>query len=298
MHYSPKGTFMERTKELWEKIGPLCVGLDIYIGETGFPKDLILACDDDDGKAILRFGQEIVDATHQFVCAFKPNLGFFIRYGMDGLWALQGLSSYIHKKYPEIPVIIDAKVGDIGNTNDGWVQGLFYEFGADAITVHGYLGKEAMKPFLDQKERGIIVLCKTSNQGSGEFQDLPLLGADILLYQKVALNIGAWNYNSNCALVAGATYPDDICRIRRWAGREIPLLIPGIGKQGGDLEGSINNGRGNTNLGMIINNSRGILYAGGKEATKYNFAEFAHDAAKANYEQIQAVLDMTEKGKR
>ena len=295
--YFPSGTFTERLEELWGKTGPLCVGLDVNIDEKGFPKDLIASCGEDVGQAILRFGQEIVDATSEFVCAFKPNLAFYIRYGMAGLQALQDLNDYIHDKYPHIPVIVDAKIGDIGNTNDGWVQGLFHEFGADAITVHGYLGMEAMKPFLGQKERGIIMLCKTSNPGSGEFQDLRLSESDISLYQKLAMKVAEhWNYNDNCALVAGATYPDEIGIIRTAAGSEMPLLIPGIGKQKGNLEGSIKNGRGKDNLSMILNNSRAILYAAGDDedsggSNAKNFAGAAHEAAKKNHEKIQAALN-------
>ncbi len=166
----------------------------------------------------------------------------------------------IHTVAPDVPVILDAKDMDIGNTNTGYVRMAFEYCQADAITINPYLGMEAAQPFLDQKDKGIIVLCRTSNKGSGEFQDL-LIKSDMPLYQYVASRVAKyWNKNGNCALVVGATYPNELAQVRRIVG-DMPILIPGIGVQGGDVEATVKAGRDSRGQGMIINASRSIIFA-------------------------------------
>ncbi|PIU36676.1 orotidine-5'-phosphate decarboxylase [Candidatus Roizmanbacteria bacterium CG07_land_8_20_14_0_80_34_15] len=179
--------------------------------------------------------------------------------GHEGINALKDTCDYLVEKYPEIPIIIDAKRADIGNTNKGYVQFVFTYLGADAITVHPYLGEEAIRPFLDCKDKGVIVLCRTSNSGAGEFQDLKVSGKS--LYKIVAENVSnKWNINKNCMLVVGATYPAELKEVRKIVG-DMTLLVPGIGAQGGDLEATLSAGLNSKKQGLIINSSRGIIFA-------------------------------------
>ncbi len=211
------------------------------------------------------FNKKIIEATHDLVCSYKLNTAFYESIGYEGINALKDTCDYLVKKYPEIPIIIDAKRGDIGNTNQGYVQFIFKYLGADAVTVHPYLGEEAIRPFLDCKDKGIIILCKTSNPGSDEFQNLYLVndrGPDKkLLYQIVAENVAKkWNKNKNCMLVVGATYPDELKVVRKIVG-DMTLLVPGIGAQGGDLEATLKVGLNSKKQGLIINSSRGIIFS-------------------------------------
>ncbi len=226
------------------------------------------------------FNRAIVDVTKDLVCAYKPNIAFYEAAGPEGWAALASTIEYIHQEAPGVPVILDAKRADIGNTNMGYVTAAFDELGADAITVHPYLGQEALKPFLDRGDKGIIVLCRTSNPGAGEFQDVVVslsrqggkdlglppqpsaLGPHAMpLYELVAHRVAKeWNGNGNCAVVVGATYPEELADVREIVG-DMPILIPGIGAQGGDLEATIRNGRNSQGQGMIVNNSRGIIFS-------------------------------------
>lgn len=212
-----------------------------------------------------------MEATKDLVCAYKPNLAFYR--GASGKEVLSETIEYISTVTQNVPVILDAKYADIGNTNDGYVEEAFGYFGADAVTVHPYLGAEAMKPFLERTDKGVIVLCRTSNPGAGEFQDMQVYqDSDAFagtgskpLYERVARNVSySWNYNDNCAVVVGATYPDELARVRRLVG-DMPILIPGIGAQGGDLEATVRTGRNSRGQGMIINSSRGIIFASSGE---------------------------------
>jgi orotidine-5'-phosphate decarboxylase len=206
-----------------------------------------------------------VDATKDLVCAYKPNLAFYR--GTYGKNVLKNTFDYIKHVAPGVVTILDAKQADIGNTNDGYVQEDFEFYGADAVTVHPYLGQEALKPFLDREDKGVIVLCRTSNPGAGEFQDIVVENnasfrhAEKKVFHQVAINVSTqWNYNNNCALVVGATYPTELGDVRKIVG-DLPILIPGIGAQGGDLENTVFAGRDSKNQGMIINSSRGIIFA-------------------------------------
>lgn len=210
-------------------------------------------------KPLFSFCKKIIDQTHDLVCAFKPNSAFYEAYGASGITELKKLCTYIQNKYPQIPIILDAKRADIGNTNNGYVTYAFDYLKVDAITVHPYLGREALKPFLDRKDKGIIVLCRTSNEGAGEYQDLTIRGKR--LYMHVAKEVSkSWNKNKNCLLVIGATYPKEMQQIREVVG-DLTFLVPGIGAQGGDVEKSVKAGKNSKGRGMIISASRSVLYA-------------------------------------
>jgi len=212
-------------------------------------------------EALFIFNRDIIDATHDLVCAYKPNSAFYEAQGDQGLRALCRTVEYIRETYPHIPVILDAKRADIGSTNLGYVQMAFDIIGVDAITIHPYLGKEALAPFLARKEKGMIVLVKTSNPGAGEFQDLPVGDAQEPLYQVVARHVAnAWNTHGNCAIVVGATYPAELEKVRAIVG-DMPILIPGIGAQGGEVEATVSAGKDSRGWGMIISASRSIIFA-------------------------------------
>lgn len=226
------------------------------------------------------FNKAIIDATADLVCAYKPNTAFYEQRGKGGIEALKMTCDYLKEKYPEIVIIIDAKRADIGNTNNGYVQFIFEYLGADAVTLHPYLGKEALMPFLEQKDKGCIILCRTSNKGAGEFQDLESNGKKI--YQIVAEKVSKeWNFNNNCLLVVGATYPQELAEIRKITGDMI-FLVPGIGAQGGDVEKTVNAGLNSNKAGMIINSSRGIIFA----SEEKDFAEKAREEAKKLRDEI------------
>ncbi len=260
----------------------VCVGLDS--DASRLPKHLRVPEGTDPSDRQNLFNRAIVDATEDIVCAYKPNLAFYR--GGNGKYALRDTIAYIKKTAPDVPVILDAKQGDIGNTNNGYIAEDFDWMAADAVTVHNYLGMEAMRPFLDQKDKGVIVLCKTSNEGAAEFQDLPVGPRKMPLYQVVARNVAhGWNYNGNCCLVVGATYTKEMAEVRAIA-PEIPFLIPGIGTQGGSLEDTVRAGATASGRGMIINNGSAIIFASDGE----NFAEAAREATQKMDNDIKAVL--------
>lgn len=276
-----KNNFLELLKERWEKDNFVCVGLDSQYEKIPEIVRKGLSIE----KAIFKFNQEIIDATNDLVCAYKPNVAFYEAQGIKGLTALIKTTDYIHRKYRGIPVILDAKRADIGNTNQGYLEAAFNIIGVDAITVHPFLGWEALQPFLDQKDKGIIVLCRTSNPGAGEFQDLivnhPHLGK-VPLYRVVAYQVvNQWNKNGNCGLVVGATYPEELVQVRKIA-PDLPILIPGIGEQGGDVEKTVKAGQNRNRTGMIINSARGIIFA----SSESDFAKAARNSAQKLKEMI------------
>ncbi len=246
-------TFQDKLDKIVKKNKSLvCVGLDSDFNKIPLGGQYL-------------FNKTIIEATADLVCSYKLNTAFYESIGHEGIKALKDTCDYLINKYPEIPIIIDAKRADIGNTNQGYVQFVFTYLGVDAVTVHPYLGEKAIRPFLDQKDKGIIILCKTSNPGSDEFQNLYLShgrGQDRkLLYQIVAENVvNKWNANKNCMLVVGATYPDELRQVRKIVG-DMTLLVPGIGAQGGDLETTLRAGLNSKKQGLIINSSRGIIFA-------------------------------------
>ena len=232
----------------------VCVGLDLVIDRMpGRFRRL------DPGDALRKYGRAIVDATADKAAAFKPNIAYFEQYGGQGLEALQDLIGDIHTTYPTIPVIVDAKRGDIASSNDGYVAHIFGVLNADGTTLHPYLGEEALRPFLDLHGKGLFILCRTSNPGAGELQDLMTNGEP--LYAALARSVTTrWSSQSELGLVVGATYPKELEAVRTVA-RHATFLIPGIGTQGGDLEASLNSGLNDRGTGVLINSSRGIIYA-------------------------------------
>lgn len=235
--------------------------------------------------AIVHFNEGIVDATHDLVCAYKPNSAFYERLGSNGMRALERTVAYIRRKDPTIPIIYDAKRGDIGNTNTGYTESAFDKLGVDAITVAPYMGGESLSAFLRYSDKGIIVLVRTSNPGAGEFQDL-VLGDGTKLYQIVARHVANdWNGNGNCAVVVGATNPEELASVREIVG-DMPILIPGIGAQGGDLEATVRAGANSKCQGMIINSSRGVIHA----SQHGDFAQAARKVVEVMNAQIAEVL--------
>ncbi len=259
---APSRGFRDLLEARWDRGLFVSVGLDPVWDKL--PNTLKAAVDGGRNStsraaAIAGFCNAIVDATADLACAFKPNAAFFEAFGAPGAEALSAVMRHIRSVAPEVPVIYDAKRGDIGSTNLGYAEDAFDRLDAHAITVHPYLGGAALAPFLDRTDKGVIVLVRTSNPGGGEFQDLVVDGEP--LYRVVARRVSeAWNGNNNCAVVVGATYPDELAAVRRIVG-DMPILIPGIGAQGGDLRRTVEAGRDTRGRGMIINSSRGIIYA-------------------------------------
>jgi orotidine-5'-phosphate decarboxylase len=256
-------TFMDSLRKRWTDAGTLvCVGLDPE--PARFPAHLR-----DDPDAVFTFCKAIVDATADLACAFKPQIAHFAALGAE--YALQRLVAHVHDAHPGVPVILDAKRGDIGSTAQHYVAEAFERYAADAVTVNPYLGRDSVQPFLDRADKGVVVLCRTSNAGAGDLQDLEVDGTP--LYQHVARKVAhEWNANGNCLLVVGATWPQQLAQVRALVG-DVPFLVPGVGAQGGDVAAMVANGRTADGTGLVVSSSRAILYAG-------NGADFA-DAARA-----------------
>ena len=224
------------------------------------------------------FNRWIIEQTHPYVAAYKPNVAFYEAQGEQGLASLAATARYLREQHPDILTICDAKRGDIGSTNAGYVTAIFDTLGFDAVTLSPYLGREALEPFLAREDRACIILCRTSNPGAGEFQDVIVGGRP--LWRVVAEHVSRdWNARGNCMLVAGATYPDELRAIRAVAG-EMTLLVPGVGAQGGDLEATVRAGLNRAGLGLIINSSRGVIFADDPAAE-----------ARALRDQINAIRD-------
>lgn len=245
--------FMQQLQIRWARANSLvCVGLDPEPAK--FPARLKNRDD-----AIFAFCRDIVDATAEHVCAFKPQFAHFAAHAAED--ALQRLIAHIHTMHPGIPVILDAKRGDIGSTADHYASEAFDRYRADAVTVNPYLGRDSVQPFLDRADKGVILLCRTSNPGAADFQALNC--GDLPMYLHVARTIARdWNTHGNCALVVGATWPQELGRVRALVG-DMPLLVPGVGAQGGDVQAVLQHGRDSAGAGLIISASRAILYASG-----------------------------------
>lgn len=205
------------------------------------------------------FNRWIIRETHAYASAYKINTAFYEARGDRGMNELHLTVDYIHQKHPDIVTICDAKRADIGSTNTGYVSAIFDRMNFDAVTLHPYLGREALAPFLERADRACIILCRTSNPGAGELQDLRVDGKP--LWQIVAEQVrDHWNANGNCMLVAGATYPDELAQIRALVG-DMTLLVPGVGAQGASVEATLKAGLNRHGLGIIINASRSIIWA-------------------------------------
>jgi orotidine 5'-phosphate decarboxylase subfamily 2 len=229
----------------------LCVGLDV--DKEKMPSD----------ESYIDFNKKVIDQTKDLVCAYKINMAFYEVFGKDGIDTLEKTIKYIPK---EIIVVIDGKRNDIGNTAKKYAENIFENLKADATTLNPYLGIDGIKPFLDYKDKCSFILCRTSNPSATDFQDLKIKNKT--LYTCVAEKIKVWNKQGCCGAVVGATYPDELKLIRKILGEEIPILIPGIGAQGGDIKKTAKNGTNKKGEMAIINSSRSIIYAGSDEKVR------------------------------
>ncbi len=266
-------TFNEKLENAMRRNNSLlCVGLDPDLDKL--PKQMCKCenvspkggspsgrkmCKCDVAKAFFDFNKVIIDATHDLVCCYKPNSAFYEAHGARGIEALKKTCDYINALYPGLPIILDAKRGDIGNTNRGYAQFAFDYLGADAITVQPYQGLGALKPFFEYKDRGVIVLCHTSNPEAKDYQELTVDGT--LLYERVAIDCAALAVElPNIAIVMGATYATQLQKVRSIVG-EMNMLVPGVGAQGGEVKSFVESGKNSRGTGLIINASRAVSYA-------------------------------------
>jgi orotidine-5'-phosphate decarboxylase len=262
MKFTAKLLNASRKNQSW-----LCIGLD--------PDPELMP-----GVGVLQFNKAIIEATCDLVCAYKPNLAFYEALGAEGLTILEKTVKYVPG---DIPVIGDAKRGDIGNTARAYARALFSVLGFDAATVNPYLGFDSIEPFINYQDKGVFILCRTSNPGASDFQSLRTNG--LPLYEAVAQKAKEWNIYGNIGLVVGATYPEELKRVRSIC-PEMPLLIPGIGTQGGDLASAVGYGVDTRGEKAIINVSRQILYA----STEKDFAQAARNVAEKIRKQINSYL--------
>lgn len=233
-----------------------------------------------------RFGEWIVDQTAEFAAAIKLNTAFYEARGAQGIAEMERTIAYVRAKHPDLVTICDAKRADIGNTNRGYAEAIFDRMGFDAVTLHPYLGREALEPFLSRRDKMCIVLCRTSNPGAGEFQDMDVNGRPLWL--AVAERVGsAWDAGGNCALVVGATYPKEMRRIREAAPRTT-FLVPGIGAQGGDVQAVVEAGLDARGAGLLISASRSILFSDNPAAAARAHRDEIRDAVKRAREAVHA----------
>ena len=257
-------SFHQRLQSVWAAQNSLvCVGIDPEL--TRLPKHIR-----EQEEPYLVFGTAIVDACAPYVSAFKPQAAHFAAVGAED--QLAKLIGYIQTHHRDIPVILDAKRGDVGSTAALYAKEAFERYGADAVTVNPYLGHDSLAPYFQYSGRGVIVLCRTSNPGSDWIQGVRV--GDEPLYLTVAKQIGEWDVNDQCMLVTGATYPEELGEVRGMVG-DMPLLVPGVGAQGGDVEAVLKAGVDSIGQGLCISSSRGIIYAG----SGLDFAEKAGQAA-------------------
>ena len=266
--------FAERLARRWAAARSLlCVGLDP--DPSRFPSHLTGT------SAIFDFCRAIVDATADVACAFKPQIAYFAAERAED--QLEALIDHIRERHPDVPVVLDAKRGDVGSTSEQYAREAFERFKADAVTVQPYLGHDAIAPYLAYRDRGAIILCRTSNASGDELQSLRLAASGEPLYLHVARLVAErWNENGQCGLVVGATYPKELAQVRAVVG-DLPILVPGIGAQGGDLAASVAAGA-TTAGGLMVSSSRAILYASRGE----DFATAARRVALETRDAIEA----------
>ena len=262
-------TFIEKLAVAWSTNDSLlCVGLDPNLAKL--PVQLR-----DQPDAILQFCKAVIDATASAACAFKPQIAYFAALRAED--QLEDICAYLRERYPHLPLVLDAKRGDIGATAEQYAREAFERYGADAVTVNPYMGYDSIAPYLERPDRGAIVLCRTSNPGGSDLQFMQVDGKP--LYQHVAQLVAEkWNTNGQCGLVVGATFPQELAQVRALVG-EMPLLVPGIGAQGGDVQATVRAGMSAAGAGMMINSSRAILYA--TPGPDENFAQAAQRMAEA-----------------
>lgn len=271
---------MER-KQLMEQIFTkksfLCVGLDTDLNKI--PKFLL-----NEEDSIFSFNKAIIDATAPYCVAYKPNLAFYECYGLKGMEAFEKTITYLKEKYPNHFIIADAKRGDIGNTSKMYAQTFFKEYNVDALTIAPYMGEDSVKPFLEYEGKWVILLALTSNKGSHDFQ----LFEDkdgVRLFERVLSKAQEWGTTENLMFVVGATQGSLFADIRKLAPNSF-LLVPGVGAQGGSLQEVCKYGM-NKDCGLLVNSSRGIIYA----SSEANFAEIAGEKAKELQQEMEKELD-------
>ncbi|CAM5200281.1 Orotidine 5'-phosphate decarboxylase OS=Castellaniella defragrans OX=75697 GN=pyrF PE=3 SV=1 [Castellaniella defragrans] len=270
-------TFLDKLHRAWaSQDSLLMVGLDPNLER--FPAELIGRPD-----AVRTFCQGIVDATAPYVCGFKPQIAYFAALRAED--QLLDVCRYIRRRYPHLAIVLDAKRGDIGTTATQYAREAFERYEADAVTVNPYMGRDSLQPFLDYTDRGVVILCRTSNPGGADLQDLRLADGTPLYLHVAERAARQWNAGGQCALVVGATVPQELSQVRARVG-ELPLLIPGIGAQGGDIPATVRSGRTTDGTGMMINSSRAVLYASRGE----DWATAAATAARQTRDAIRAAL--------
>ncbi len=263
--------FRERLREAWRKSGSLvCVGLDPDTAK-------LPARHARSDQPIFALNREVIDATHDLVCAYKPQIAFYSAVGAER--ELELTIAHIRARAPHAIVLLDAKRGDVSNTAAAYAREAFERYGADAVTVNAYTGEDGLRPFIADPAHAAVVLCRTSNPGASDFQDLLVDGRP--LYQHVAERAARdWNEHGNVMLVVGATYPEEMAILRR-AHPDVPFLVPGIGAQGGDLEKAVTAGIDSRKEGLLVSSSRGIMFAGDSAAIRA--------AAQKLYDEINAI---------
>ena len=267
--------FTQLLAQAWDRNDSLvCVGLDPEIERI--PSSIAA-----EPSPIFQFNRAIIDATADLVCAYKPQFAHYAAYEAED--QLERTIDYIHQNHPHVPVILDSKRGDVGNTAERYAIEAFERYKADAVTVNPYLGGDSLEPFLKHADKGVIVLCRTSNPGARDIQDLEVVGSRRLYHVIAELAAQKWNSRGNCMLVVGATYPRELAEIREIVG-EMPFLVPGVGAQGGDVMQAVQNGMTRSGKGLVVSSSRGILYA----SSGADFATAARSAALTLRDQINA----------
>ncbi len=268
--------FRERLEEAWERSGSLlCIGLD--------PEPERMPVSD-----VLSFNRAVIEATADLVCAYKPNIAFYERLGVTGFSVLKATIEAVPRG---VVTVVDAKRGDVGHTARAYAEALYDALGADAVTVNAYLGADSLEPFLGRADRGVFVVCRTSNPGARDLQDLLVDTEDgpRPLYEVVALHARTWARHGNTGLVVGATYPEEMSRLRGLC-PELPFLVPGVGAQGGDVRAAVRAGMDDRGQGVIISASRSVLYAGSGP----RFADAVREAALRLRQEIDAARGVRE----
>lgn len=269
-------TFLKKLQNAWAASGSLLqVGLDP--DPQRFPAELRGRPD-----AIFEFCRGIVDATAPYASSFKPQIAYFAAHRAEA--QLEALCRHIRQAHPDVPLVLDAKRGDIGSTAENYAREAYERYQADAVTVNPYMGLDSVEPYLAWKDRGIIVLCRTSNPGGSDLQFLQLADGRPLYLHVAGMVADTWNRDGQCGLVVGATFPKELAAVRERVGDAVPLLVPGIGAQGGDVQATVQSGRDSAGAGMMINSSRAIIYASQAE----DWREAAAAAARSLRDAINA----------
>ncbi|CAM1353489.1 orotidine-5'-phosphate decarboxylase [Tenacibaculum ascidiaceicola] len=268
-------TTQQLVSEIQKKKSFLCIGLDVDLDKI--PAHLLLEED-----PIFAFNKAIIDATHHLCVAYKPNTAFYEAYGIKGWKSLEKTINYLNEKHPEIFTIADAKRGDIGNTSTMYAKAFFEDLAFDSVTVAPYMGKDSVEPFLAFEDKHTIMLALTSNQGAFDFQTKTVDGKE--LYKQVIETSKSWKNSQNLMYVVGATKAEYLADIRKIIPESF-LLVPGVGAQGGNLEEVCKYGMTDT-VGLLINSSRGIIYASNKE----NFSQAAAEKARELQQQMETIL--------